>query len=41
MKEAERKVKKLSNEYVEMYKALGKKFDKYKEYVVFEFESHE
>ena len=41
VKEAERKIKKLSTEYVEIYKALGKKFDKYKEYIVFELESHE
>ena len=40
-KEAERKVKKLSIEYIELYKDLGKQFDKYKEFIVFELESHE
>ena len=41
VKEADRKVKKLSVEYVELYKELGKQFDKYKEFIVFELESHE
>ena len=34
-------MKKLSVEYVELYKQLGKQFDKYKEFIVFELESHE
>ena len=41
VKEAERKVKKLSTDYIELYKQLGKDFDKYKEFIVFELESHE
>ena len=41
VKDAERKVKKLSLEYIELYKELGKQFEKYKEFIVFELESHE
>ena len=41
VKEADRKVKKLSSEYIELYKQLGSQFDKYKEFIVFELESHE
>lgn len=40
-KEAERKVKKLSADYVELYKVLAKKFNKLAQYVNFEIETHE
>lgn len=40
-KEAERRVAKISKEYVEIYKALSKQYDKYKEFAIFELESHE
>jgi len=31
----------MSKEFVEVYKALGHKFDKYKEFIIFEMECHE
>lgn len=40
-KEAERKVQKISKDYVELYKQLAKQFEKYKEFIVFELDSHE
>jgi len=40
-KETERKVQRLAKEYVALYKYQADKFVKYKEYVTFEFESHE
>jgi len=40
-KEAERKVSKISKEYVQLYKTQAEQFSKYKEYASFEFESHE
>lgn len=39
--EADRKVKKIALEYVELYKQLAKQFEKYKEFIIFELESHE
>ena len=39
--EADRKVQKISKEYVELYKNLAKQFDKYKEFIIYELESHE
>ena len=39
--EADRKVQKISKEYVELYKSLAKQFEKYKEFIIFELESHE
>ena len=40
-KEAARRVKKISQSFTDMYVTLGKKFDKYKEFMVYELESHE
>ena len=40
-KEAERKVQKISKDYVELYKQLAKQFEKYKEFIIFELDSHE
>ena len=39
--QADRKVQKISKEYIELYKNLDKQFNKYKEFIVFELESHE
>ena len=39
--EAARKVQKISKEYVELYKNLAKQFEKYKEFIIYELESHE
>ena len=39
--EADRKVQKISKEYVEIYKQLAQQFQKYKDFIVFELESHE
>ena len=39
--EADRKVQKISKEYVDLYKTLAKQFEKYKEFIMFEMESHE
>ena len=39
--EAARKVQKISKEYVELYKNLAKQYDKYKEFIIYELESHE
>ena len=39
--EADRKVQKISKEYVDLYKTLAKQFEKYKEFILFEMESHE
>jgi len=41
MKEAERKVQKMSREYIQLYKQLSEQFAKYKEFIIFELESHE
>ena len=40
-KDVARRVKKISTSYQDMYLDLGKKFDKYKDFMVFELESHE
>ena len=40
-KEAARRVKKISQSFTEMYLTLGQKFDKYKEFMAYELESHE
>ena len=39
--EADRRVQKISKEYVELYKTLAKQFEKYKEFIIFELESHD
>lgn len=39
--EAERRVQKISKEYIELYKQLARQFEKYKEFIIFELESHE
>ena len=40
-KETERKVQKMAKDFVALFKLQSDKFTKYKEYVSFEFESHE
>lgn len=39
--EADRKVQRMSKEFVELYKQLAKQYEKYKEFIIFELESHE
>ena len=41
MKDAERKVNRMSKEYIALYKQLSEQFAKYKEFIIFELESHE
>lgn len=39
--EADRRIKKMSQEYVQLYKSLHEEFEKYKEFISFELEGHE
>lgn len=34
-------MQKISKEYIEIYKNLAKQFEKYKEFIIYELESHE
>ena len=40
-KEAERKVARMAKDYIALYKQLSDQFAKYKEFIIFELESHE